>query len=145
MCVQASFPFLIDTNGPQISTHAMNSLFALFEIFIPRTERPPWIHLPFLILFLVMYLALAYTTYATQGFYTYGFLDPKNGTGFLIGYIFGIFAGICVVFVFIWMLVWFREWFSTSVLRLEGKLAKTHGGYEAGDQQSVKNEHTYMV
>lgn len=103
--------------------HALNSVWALFELIIPRTERPLWIHLPFLILFLALYLALAYVTKATQNFYTYGFLDPAGGTGTLVGYVFGILAGICVLFVIVWLLVWLRLWLTEKVLGMGGKLA----------------------
>ena len=64
-----------------ISQHAMNSLFALFEAFIPRTNPRPWIHLPFIILILALYLGLAYLTKATQEFYVYNFLNPATRSG----------------------------------------------------------------
>ncbi|KAA8892927.1 hypothetical protein FN846DRAFT_595758 [Sphaerosporella brunnea] len=114
-----------------ISVHAMNTGFALFEIFFTRTERPPWIHMCFTVVFLAMYLGLAYVTYATQGFYTYNFLNPGNGVGSLVEYIFGIFAASLIIFVVVWLLIWFREWVAAR-LSLEGKLAQSHVGYTAG-------------
>lgn len=114
----------------------LNTGFALFEIFISRVERPPWIHLVFNTLLLVCYICLAYVTYATQGFYTYDSLDPTNGTGSLVGYIFGILVAGCLLFGFVWLLVWFREWFSTRVLRLEGKLAHNHMGSDRTNAKS---------
>lgn len=47
----------------------MNSGMALFEILLTNTRPLPWIHLPFTIAFLAGYLAVAYITRATQGFY----------------------------------------------------------------------------
>lgn len=47
----------------------MNAGMALFEIIFANTRPLPWIHLPFNILFLACYLAVAYITHATQGFY----------------------------------------------------------------------------
>ncbi|KAK4994205.1 hypothetical protein LTR66_005719 [Elasticomyces elasticus] len=60
-----------------ISEHTLNSAFALFEIALPRTEPPPFIHIVPLLLLLALYLALAYTTYATAGIYVYVFLNPR--------------------------------------------------------------------
>jgi uncharacterized membrane protein len=102
-------------------------VFAVFEIFFTRTERPPWIHVCFNILFLAMYLGLAYVTYATQHFYTYNFLNPANGTGSLVGYIFGILIAAIIVFAVVWLVIWFREW-AAGRLGLQGKLAPSHVG-----------------
>ena len=66
----------------------------------------------FLILLLAAYLGLAYITYATQGFYTYGFLDPDNGAGQLAGYIVGIAASCIILFVVVWGLIWSRKRFT---------------------------------
>jgi uncharacterized membrane protein len=112
-------------------------VFVLFEIFFTRTERPPWLHLLFAILFLAMYLGLAYVTYATQGFYTYGFLDPDNGVGSLVGYIFGIFVASIVIFVVVWLTIWLREWVSNR-LGLEGKLVRSHVGGIVGKSRRSK-------
>ncbi|KAH8813025.1 hypothetical protein F5884DRAFT_671125 [Xylogone sp. PMI_703] len=92
-----------------ISQHALNSVFAVFEIVIPRTEPPPWIHLLWLIVILVLYLALAYVTYATKGVYVYDFLDPGHGhRGRTVGYIFSIAVGICVIFAIVKGTFWWR-------------------------------------
>ncbi len=50
----------------QISEHALNSVFALFEIIIPRTDPPPPLHLVFLIILLACYLSVAYITHTVQ-------------------------------------------------------------------------------
>lgn len=82
---------------------------ALLEILLPTTNTPPWSHIVFLILILAAYLGLAYVTYATQGFYTYAFLDPNKGAGHLTGYIVGIAAACVVVFLLVWALTWVRR------------------------------------
>jgi len=92
-----------------ISRHALNSLFALVEIILPATEPPPLLHLVGLVILLLLYLALAYLTHATQGFYVYSFLDPNTGTGKVTGYCFGIFAAILVIFFVVWALIWARR------------------------------------
>ncbi|KAI5798794.1 hypothetical protein EDC01DRAFT_15741 [Geopyxis carbonaria] len=104
-----------------ISVHAMNSIWAFSEIVIPSTEQPSWGYLPFLIIFLALYLALAYVTHATQGFYTYGFLDPNNGSATLCAYVFGIMAAIIVLFIAVWLLIWLRKWVCESVFNMPGK------------------------
>lgn len=93
----------------QISQHALNSLFALFEIFLPRTSPPPPLHVVFLIFLLACYLALAYITHATEGFYPYSFLDPNKGNGRVTGYCFGILIAICVIFGIVWGVIWLRN------------------------------------
>jgi hypothetical protein len=108
----------------QTSKHSLNSLYALVEIIVPRTDPPPFLHFLFLVLILALYLALAYVTHATQGFYTYDFLDPSRGRGRVAGYAFGILAGICVVFGVVWCLIRLRKWLTEKVWHLEGKFAK---------------------
>lgn len=112
----------------QVSGHLLNSVFALFEVVFARTERMPWIHLPFLVFFLAGYLAVAYITYATQGFYTYNFLDPTTGKGKVVAYCFGIVAAICVVFVVVWLLVWARLVVTEKLLGAKGKFSSRDRG-----------------
>ncbi|KIJ64026.1 hypothetical protein HYDPIDRAFT_28920 [Hydnomerulius pinastri MD-312] len=81
-----------------ISQHAMNSGFALFEILLTHAGPSPWSHLVPVFILLACYLGVAYITYATQGFYTYGFLNPAKEHGLLAAYIVGIAIGYCVVF-----------------------------------------------
>ena len=50
--------------------HALNSVLALFEIICTHAGPAPWIHIPFLIILAACYLAVAYITHATQGFYS---------------------------------------------------------------------------
>lgn len=120
----------------QVSQHALNGLFALFEIIVPRTGPPPPLHLVFLIILLALYLALAYITHATEGFYPYSFLDTSKGSGRVAGYCFGILAAICVIFGVVWGLIWLRDW-ATRKLGFEGKFAgprRKGNGWAAGER-----------
>ncbi|KAM5449927.1 hypothetical protein MaudCBS49596_004689 [Microsporum audouinii] len=95
-----------------ISQHAMQSGFALFELIFPATQPLPLLHLPFLYLLLLLYLSLAYLTHATQGFYTYSFLDPGihgEHNGRVTGYSFGIAAAATVLFGVCWFIIWLRR------------------------------------
>ncbi|RYP54008.1 hypothetical protein DL768_001158 [Monosporascus sp. mg162] len=119
------------------SQHALNSLFALFEIFIPRTQPPPLVHLWWLIVILALYLGLAYVTLATQGFYVYPFLNPAENAGGrrgVTGYIFGILAGVIVVFGVVWGVVWVRRWVTEEKMGCKGKFAA--GGRGSGVDQA---------
>ena len=114
------------TAWENISQHGLNSLFALFEIFIPRTNPMLWIHILWLILILAGYLAVAYITLADQGWYTYNFLDHDEvgGRGVVAGYIFGIAVGIVIIFCIVYGIVWVRRWLTEIKLGLDGKFAK---------------------
>jgi hypothetical protein len=90
----------------------MNSLFALLELVLPTTQPPSLLHLPWLLLILALYLALAYIVHASEGFYTYSFLNPSRGSGRVAAYVFGIAAAIVVVFIIVWVLVWLRKRFT---------------------------------
>ncbi|KAL8996454.1 MAG: hypothetical protein Q9169_004048 [Polycauliona sp. 2 TL-2023] len=106
------------------SQHALNTVFAAFEILATRTSPPPPAHLPFLVILLALYLALAYLTHVTAGFYPYSFLDPDKGSGKLAGYILGILAAACVIFGIVWGIIWVRRWLTESKLSMRGKLSK---------------------
>ncbi|KAJ7034634.1 hypothetical protein C8F04DRAFT_1101637 [Mycena alexandri] len=82
-----------------ISIHAMNSAFALLDILLSNAPPAPWLMLPIHIVLLGAYLGVAYITHATQGFYTYSFLNPSKEHGLLAAYIVGIGVGEAVVFV----------------------------------------------
>lgn len=87
-----------------------------------RTSPPPFIHLVFLVLLLALYLALAYLTHATEGFYPHGFLDNSNGrSGIVAAYAFGILAAIIVVFGVVWGMMWLRKGITEKKLGMEGK------------------------
>ncbi|KAJ7190278.1 hypothetical protein GGX14DRAFT_546917 [Mycena pura] len=95
-----SFDSIYDS-WSNITLHAMNSAFALFELLLTNAPPAPWLALPIHIALLGGYLGVAYITHATQGFYTYAFLDPANGGSgaLLAAYIVGIGAGACAVFL----------------------------------------------
>ena len=100
-------------NLTQISRHGLNSLFAILEVILPATNPSPWLHLPFLVLLLALYVGLAYVVRASQGFYVYDFLDPATGgSGRVAAYAFGILAAVIVIFVVVWLIVWVRRRFT---------------------------------
>ena len=71
-----------------------------------------------------MYLGLAYLTHDTEGFYSYSFLDPSDGSGKLVAYIFGILAAILVIFGVVWCVIWVRKWLTEKILGFEGKFSR---------------------
>lgn len=110
-------------------------MWAIFELLFSAAPSPPWIHIPCLILFLAGYLGLAYVTHATQGFYTYGFLNPDNGVGSLVGYVFGILVGICVLFLIVWGIVWVRTWVLEKKIGLRLKRASRDHAVVGGKRE----------
>lgn len=123
-----------------ISQHGLNSAFALFEIFIPRTEPMLWIHLLWVLVILALYLGLAYVTHAAQGFYVYPFLNPKNGgQGLVAGYAFGILAAILIIFCIVYGLIWLRKWVTEKKLGMDGKFAGQPLG-EADMEMNVRHK-----
>lgn len=107
-----------ETAFSNISTHILNSVFALFEIFLTNTPPLPWLHLPFCIFILGLYLALAYISHATigGGYYPYTFLDPSppHTPGRTAGYIIGNFVGFAIIFLVVRYLVFARIWIVLS-------------------------------
>ncbi|KAI9753697.1 MAG: hypothetical protein M1815_006030 [Lichina confinis] len=92
-----------------ISQHVLNAVFAFLEIILPRTAPPPWLHVLPLLILLVLYVALSYVTFATQGFFPYDFLDPRvGGRGRVTIFAFGILAAVLVIFLFARTLIWLR-------------------------------------
>ncbi|KIM37586.1 hypothetical protein M413DRAFT_13279 [Hebeloma cylindrosporum] len=110
-----------------ISVHIFNTVFALFEILCTNSPPAPWITLPFCILFLAMYLGVAYITHATQGIYTYSFLDPQKQGPTLAAYIVGILVGYSIVFSLVRGVVVLRERWAMKnghVLRVSGGIVR---------------------
>ncbi|KAI0839102.1 hypothetical protein F5Y06DRAFT_266013 [Hypoxylon sp. FL0890] len=107
-----------------VSQHALNSFFALFEIFVPRTNPHPWIHVLWLIVLLALYLALAYVTRATKGFYTYSFLDPGKTGSLVAGYVFGIAVATIIIFGIVKGVIWMRRWVTEEKMGRKGKFAR---------------------
>ncbi|KDR73316.1 hypothetical protein GALMADRAFT_72750 [Galerina marginata CBS 339.88] len=92
-----------------ISVHALNTLFALVEILLTNSPPAPWLTLIPCLLVMVGYLGVAYITHATQGIYTYSFLDPHKQGAKLAAYIVGIAVGEIIVFSLVRGVVVLRE------------------------------------
>ncbi|KAG5992852.1 hypothetical protein E4U54_003538, partial [Claviceps lovelessii] len=108
-----------------LSQHAFNSAFALFEIVFTRAEEPPWVHMLWLVVLLLGYLGVAYLTAATQGWYTYSFLDRRvGGTGHVARYVLGIAIGGVFVFALVRSLIWLRRWVTEVKLGMGGEYAE---------------------
>ncbi|KAK3330133.1 hypothetical protein B0H66DRAFT_46881 [Apodospora peruviana] len=116
-----------------VSQHAMNSLFAMFEIVVSRTNPPPAVHMIWIIIILALYLALGYLTHATKGFYPYDFLNPATQHGYVAAYVFGIAVGSLIVFGVVWGLIWLRRHVSEKKLGKEGKFARPPHSAGLGD------------
>ncbi|KAN0082889.1 hypothetical protein V8E55_008684 [Tylopilus felleus] len=115
------------TTWTNVSQHAMNTGFALFEILFTHGGPSPWPHLIPLLVILVCYLGVAYITRATQGFYTYSFLDPGREGGLLAAYIVGIALGCCLVFVVV-----------KGVCLLRYRISLRHGRFEDHAESSAE-------
>lgn len=117
-----SSPFSTWTNTSQ---HALNSVYALFEIVFPRTDPLPFINLVPVVVILALYLGLAYVTHATQGFYVYSFLDDKkNSRGVVAGYIIGILVASVIIFIIVRYLIVLRIWVTEKKLGMAGKFSR---------------------
>ncbi|KAI0713406.1 hypothetical protein C8Q76DRAFT_620255 [Earliella scabrosa] len=92
-----------------ISVHALNTVIALVEVTLTNAPPQPWLHLPICVFMLACYLGVAYITYATQGFYTYSFLDPGKQRAKLAGYIIAVGVAECLAFVLVRGLTWARN------------------------------------
>jgi hypothetical protein len=128
-----------------ISQHALNSAFGLFELVFSRINPSPWIHLLYLVILLAAYCGLAYVTYATKHYYVYSFLNPNPpnhvvvngvktneggvGKGAVVGYVFGIAVAIVVIFCISKGLQWVRKW---ATERKAGMKGRFFGGREMG-------------
>lgn len=110
------------------SQHGLNSVFAFFEIVVPRTPAPLWIHAWWVVFVLALYLSLAYVTYATKGFYTYTFLDIQSqGSAITAAYIVGIAVGSVIVFSIVKGAIHLRLWLTERKAGLDGKFAGQPG------------------
>jgi hypothetical protein len=89
-----------------VSEHGLNSLFFLVELVFSNAPPPGWITLVPVLVILCLYLGLAYLTYATQGWYTYDFLDPAEGPAKRAGYI----CGLLVATLLIWGIATGAAW-----------------------------------
>ena len=118
-----------------------NTVFALFEILCTNSPPAPWITLPFGILFLAMYLGVAYITHATLGIYSmffisieaiplipvfpaYSFLNPATQGATLAAYICGIPIGYTIIFILVRGIAVLRERWAVK----NGHVLRTGGG-----------------
>ncbi|KAM3437008.1 hypothetical protein NHJ13734_004855 [Beauveria thailandica] len=120
-----------------VSEHALNSFFALFELLLARVAPPLWIHALWLIVILLGYLSVAFITLADQGWYTYRFLDHDKvgGRGYVAAYIVGIAVGILIIFVVVWAIIRLRVWVTEQKLGMEGKFV---GQGHSRDEQDAE-------
>lgn len=117
------FPLAFDA-WSNTSQHALNSVFALFEIVFPRTPAPPWIHAWWVVFILALYLSLAFVTYYTKGFYPYDFLDIQTqGSARVAVVIICIAVGAVVVFSVVKGIIHLRLWATESKAGLDGRFA----------------------
>lgn len=87
---------------------------------------------------LALYLALAYVTFYTQGFYTYGFLDlRKNSSGVVAAYIIGILVAAIVIFLIVRYLILLRLWVTEKKLGKTGKFTQ-RGAVRMADEEVEK-------
>jgi hypothetical protein len=105
-----------------ISQHAMNSVFALFEIIFTRTDPLPLIHLFWLIVILALYCGLAYVTKATRNYYVYPFLDPSGGhSGRVAVYVVILGVAIVIIWTIVRLVIWTRKWVTETKMQKKGK------------------------
>ncbi|RCI07992.1 hypothetical protein L249_7834 [Ophiocordyceps polyrhachis-furcata BCC 54312] len=122
---RSRFPTTFDA-WRDLSQHALNSIFALFEIIVPRTSPLPWLHLLWLAICLLAYLAVAFITLADQGFYVYAFLDYRQagGRAYVAAYVLGITFALVLIFCAVHFLIRLRCWMTESKLQLAAKYAR---------------------
>jgi len=120
-----------------ISAHAMNGVFAAFEIVFTNIGPMHWSHLPFLILLLALYLSVAYITAATEHFYVYNFLDPSKEHARVAGYVFGIAVAEIVIWLLVRYIIVLREWI---VRRARGRKEAAPTDQEIVDPASPAKE-----
>ncbi|KAF2199900.1 hypothetical protein GQ43DRAFT_99179 [Delitschia confertaspora ATCC 74209] len=116
------------------SEHALNSVYAFFEIIFPRTAPPPFLHILPIIVILALYLGLAYLTYFKDHFFVYDFLDNKtHSPGLVTGYCFGILIGAIIVFLIVRYLIVMRVWITETKLGRHGKAVPNAGSPNANE------------
>ena len=102
-------PFVPTFNGfDNISKHLLNTVFALTEITLSCAVPAYRLILPFL-LGLILYLGIAYITYADQGVFVYPFLNPDHPV--LLGVTIAMIAvGAVVVYSIVFWICRLRNW-----------------------------------
>ncbi|KAF5309440.1 hypothetical protein D9619_012459 [Psilocybe cf. subviscida] len=120
-----------------ISVHALNSVFALFEILFTNSPPTPWLTLASNIAVLSGYLCVAYITHATQGIYTYGFLDPSKQHGLVAAYVFGIAVAECIVFGLVRSIILYRERWGVCGGRVSSTALESAGGTSGAHKHDI--------
>jgi hypothetical protein len=129
-----------------VSEHALNSVFALFEIILPRSESTPWLHIIPLIIILGGYLGVAYLTLHTSHFYVYDFLNRKtHSKGLVAGYIMGILVGTIVVFVAIHFLIKFRRWLTEEKFGMRGRFSSREAYMPSDAERGIHKKQYAMA
>lgn len=129
-----------------VSAHALNSVFALFEIIFARTEKTPWLHIIPLILILGGYLGVAYLTLYDSHFYVYEFLDDRtHGKGLVAGYILGILAATIIVFVLVHFLIKFRRWLTEDNFGKTGRFSSSEAYMPDYEERGIHMKGPAMV
>ncbi|KAH7394910.1 hypothetical protein DE146DRAFT_64957 [Phaeosphaeria sp. MPI-PUGE-AT-0046c] len=117
------------------SQHGLNSFYALFEIIIPRSMPLPWLDIIPTVVILAMYLGLAYLTYATEGFYTYDFLNLRtHSSGIVAAYIIGILVAAIIIFLIVRYLITLRVWVTEKRLGKMGKFSAREQRHQINDE-----------
>jgi len=120
------------------SQHALNSFYALLEILLPRTQPLPWLDLAPIVILLALYLGLAFLTHATQGFYTYDFLDLQDhSSGIVAAYIIGILVGSIIIFLIVRYIIMLRVRITEVWLHRTGRYT-SHGSARMRNQEPDK-------
>jgi len=120
------------------SQHALNSFYALLEILLPRTQPLPWLDLAPIVILLALYLGLAFLTHATQGFYTYDFLDLQDhSSGIVAAYIIGILVGSIIIFLIVRYIIMLRVRITEVWLHRTGRYT-SHGSARLRNQEPDK-------
>lgn len=89
-----------------------------------------------IIILLALYLGLAYLTHATQGFYTYGFLDlQKNSSGIVAAYIIGILVAAVIIYLIVRYVIMLRVWVTERKMGKTGKFSHRATAYPAQQEQ----------
>jgi len=88
-------------------------------------------------------LGIAYITHATEGFYTYAFLNPQKEHGLLAGYIVGIAVAECIIFAVVRGICYLRK----RITRTHSSrfLLDAHDPEEIEDWQDVERPDTPNV
>lgn len=116
----------------------MNAVFASVELVLPRTDPLPWVHAIWVLLFLALYFALAYLTFATQHFFVYSFFDSSRiGRGSIVKWVFVVAAMTVAIFLAVKSVIWIRRLVTESFLGISRKSSpRNETGVRSGDVEA---------